>query len=520
METHQNDDVCLSHTQTTLHAYVPRLDTHSALPANVNKFAAVAVVARALNALELPSAVIAAWRLIADHTEATAWHSSTAPPMNYRKAKDLARDLGVSDRHWRRIEVQLESAGVIYRATTENGFRGKAAGGAITFGLSLEPALAHFEQLTALARRSEAVERERKLCLGKIRELRKRLRSLATFDPLSAEDQVFWDSVERDYRPARPGFADQPVLALYLEQLIEVEDRLRARREPSLSFECSRQHLNHMAAMDDTSTEVTSPLPQLVTNEDQNQGRVDHQSISSKPTTSTKMSDAADSDVRCQYNLKYKIKHLNAEYLEFEDEKPDAAIKANHRSNKAHAPKNVTDARCNGGSDTSSEVPTGTSHPTLPSSYKIKVGQICRIFDHSDLLDDINAAKRGTPCSALDPQHIWDRFKRYNLKRDKQVLPVAALRAFIKGWLPDGQSYNSQFEGKGQDTQSLIASVAMKAAPPAPITQEEKLDFYIELLNSDRYIPTSMISNQLATELLATGRVTAEVFKGKVRGVG
>lgn len=525
--THPNTVVHPEHGQRPPSRYVPRPNTHTPLPSNVSKAGAIAIIARALSALALPSAVIAAWRLIADQTEATAWHSCADTPINYRKAKDLARDLSVSDRHWRRIEVQLEEAGVLYRATTENGFRGKAARGALTFGLSLEPALAHFEQLCALAKRPERVERERKLCLGQIRALRKRLASLASFDPLSPEHQALWDAVEDRHRPARPGFAEHGVLVSYLEELTGLEDILRARRSLSLGGSTASDVSTASTPQQNTAAQAL-PCPNVSAHACASEAaQIPQSAHPDKAPTSTKMSDAADSDVRCQYNLKYNTKRLNAHSVnDCFEEAPELALQKHRTSLPADALR-PTDSEIPreavGGSSTGNPVvqplrsascppqargwtssppifpraPSSQASP-LPSGHRLNLTLITRIFDHPALLQDIRAAKAASPCAKLDPQHIWDRFRRYNLKRDKQILPLGALRAFIKGWIPDGQiSYLEQHAAP----QSMPATLSEQSPTKPKPTREETIAFYKSVLESGKYVPPNMVPKWVMHEL-------------------
>ena len=517
--THPNTVVHPEHGQRPPSRYVPRPNTHTPLPSNVSKAGAIAIIARALSALALPSAVIAAWRLIADQTEATAWHSCADTPMNYRKAKDLARDLGVSDRHWRRIEVQLEEAGVLYRATTENGFRGKAARGALTFGLSLEPALAHFEQLCALAKRPERVERERKLCLGQIRALRKRLASLASFDPLSPEHQALWDAVENRHRPARPGFAEHGVLVSYLEELTGLEDILRARRSLSLGGSTASDVSTASTPQQNTATHAL-PCPNVSAHACASEAaQIPQSAHPDKAPTSTKMSDAADSDVRCQYNLKYNIKRLNARSVKGSSKRAPAALGCAAHTPAFEDTRTCVDPRptttgnpvdhsagAAGGAQTSpprvaAKAPCPPAVP-LASGHRLYLAQITRIFDHPALLQDIKAAKAASPCDKLDPQHIWDRFRRYNLKRDKQILPLGALRAFIKGWIPDGQiSYLEQHAAR----QSRPATLSEQSPTKPKPTREETIAFYKSVLESGKYVPPNMVPKWVMHELRSSG---------------
>ena len=75
-------------------------------------------------------------------------------PVCFRQQQRLAAEIGVTPGHFRKIEAKLERAGLIARATCENGHRGRLAPGpnAPVAGLSLAPLLAGLPRLEALAR--------------------------------------------------------------------------------------------------------------------------------------------------------------------------------------------------------------------------------------------------------------------------------------------------------------------------------------------------------------------------------
>ena len=81
-------------------------------------------------------------------------------PVCFRQQQRLAAEVGVTPGHFRKIETKLERAGLIARATCENGHRGRLAPGpdAPVAGLSLAPLLASLPRLEALA---EALAAER-----------------------------------------------------------------------------------------------------------------------------------------------------------------------------------------------------------------------------------------------------------------------------------------------------------------------------------------------------------------------
>ena len=412
MEYHPNTEVRPTHPKT-LGTYIPGPNTHSALPPEVSKARAIGIVCTALQVMGLHRSAITAWRFIADQTESKAWVSTHETPMNFRKAKDLAREHGISDRHWRRIEAQLEQAGVLARATSDNGFRGKICKGRIVFGLSIEPALANFATLQELASQPERDDLERKRCLGQIRSLRQRLKKYDAFAPLGPELHRIWEQIEVMHRPTRPGYASLNTLETYLQALLEFEARIRQWFE----MDTGDNHPKLTAApaeITPASSEETVHLSP------------DIQTLQSGGN-STKMSAPADSHVRLQCNLEYKNKPLNACAKHKEEIQNRISISLTPDLNITKK-SNETD-----------------NIQPLKNNHLLNLGLIDRLHDFSQLLDDINRVKSGTECEKLDPQHIWKRFKRYNLRRDKQILPVAALRGFIKGWIPNQQvSYVEQ----------------------------------------------------------------------------
>jgi len=519
---HPNQKTWLKEPATTPRSFVPRPNEHSALPAEYTKAQAIQIGAKALAAMGLASTTLAAWRLIADTTELSAWHSRAKTPINFRKVRDLACELGVSDRQWRRIEVQLEEHGLIARATTDNGFRGKAGGGALTFGLSLEPAIRNFAQLLDLSKRPEQEEQARKLCLGKIRATRKRLKALASFDPLSDTDAARWATIEEMSRPARLGYAPLGALEPYLFELSALEEYLRERQTPRLELAeaCTVTASKSGAIVDVKRQEAPCPTAPKINK------------------TATKMSDAADTDVRCQYNLEYKQKRLNICHEgNAEENLQDGPSQGKMYDTNVLRPQKYTkktrsasvapDAKA-GGCSLSIGMPSASNSgeivQRLPGNTLFDLASITDIHKNQQLLADIKLEKQGTACQGLDPQHIWARFRRYNLKRDKQILPVAALRAFIRGWIVDApQSYRSAQSsiqgGKGaphRNTHTNKTYGAGRARPEAAAiagqntsqhSREEVLDYYADVVNKGGYIPQTMISPAMMRELRETGRV-------------
>jgi len=683
---HPNQKTWLKEPETMPQSIMPRPNEHSALPAEYTKAQAIQICAKALGAMGLTPTTLVAWRLIADTTELSAWHSTSKTPINFRKVRDLACELGVSDRQWRRIEVQLEEHGLIARATSDNGYRGKAGGGALTFGLSLEPAIRNFAQLLELSKRPKQEEQARKLYLGKIRATRRRLKSLARFDPLSNADAARWATMEETMRPARLGYAALDALEPYLSALNLLEEHLRARKTPKLdragvypglaassdaamdailpaeytkaqaievcakalaamglpsttldawrliadTTELSAWHSTSEAPINfrkvhDLASEIgvsdrqwrrievqledhgliarattdngfrgkagggaltfglslepaiqnfaqLLELSKRPKQEEQDRklclGKIDATRNNLKALASVDplsnvdkarsrnidgtirptpfkndfsrahISDGADTDVRCQYNLEYKQKHLNA-CLEgnAEENLQDGPYQENMNDNnmskrqsyaKKTKPTSIAPDVKAHGCPLSLRKPSACSSDEidqrLPGNTLIDLASITDIHKNQELLADIKLEKQGAACQGLDPQHIWARFRRYNLKRGKQILPVAALRAFIKGWIADvPQSYRSSQNrtqagqvGYVRDAHTNKAYGAGGARPEnskvtsrsaQPHSRKEVLDYYAAVVNKGGYIPQTMISPAMMRELKETGRV-------------
>ena len=251
----------------------------------------------------------------------------------------------------------------------------------------------------------------------------------------------------------------------------------------------------------------------------------------------TKMSAPADSYVRHQFNLKYKKQTLNASFFESgSDQKvlrldPDRAglehakIDGCYEQSGSYKSRILSLSHENATTpsirDGIQQSPPGSHALTsLTDGHRLNIAAMASIMDNPLLVEDIRKHKAGTACATLDPKHIWERFRRYNLKRDKQILPLAALRAFIKGWIPDQQVSHlvqaAATERRHGDPSARRAntSAPCPVASPAEV-KKKQLKYYIELLNSDQFVPPSMISTQLANELFATGKVAADVLRAR-----
>ena len=127
----------------------------AALPADVSREALLRLVERAAPRLGLGDKALRALRLVAGTCRWADFVSDTTDPICFRQARRMAEELGVSPGYWRKLEAQLERAGLIERATCENGQRGRLGGGVVA-GLSLGPLVAGLDRWRALAAELEA----------------------------------------------------------------------------------------------------------------------------------------------------------------------------------------------------------------------------------------------------------------------------------------------------------------------------------------------------------------------------
>ena len=95
------------HRADEVQAFVPGRNESFALPAGITKSQAVGTLCQGLRLMGATEREIAVWRHIADTTEREAWTSQTSVPLNWRRQSDMAREMGLGERHWRTIEARL-----------------------------------------------------------------------------------------------------------------------------------------------------------------------------------------------------------------------------------------------------------------------------------------------------------------------------------------------------------------------------------------------------------------------------
>ena len=220
-------------------AFVPGPEQHFKLPDEVSKGQAVVMTCRALRLLGAGERAIAVWRHLADMTERQAWHAVDRSPVNWKRQCDLAREMGLGERQFRRIEVQLARFGALARTTADNGYRGRRSGqpfrGPISCGLSLGPALANFQAFARIVEEAELAEETRQEAVLDARIARRRIGLLtASLDDIEmrrwARSRL--GELDESARPARPRVASTEELSLWHADLLALEDAIREALAP------------------------------------------------------------------------------------------------------------------------------------------------------------------------------------------------------------------------------------------------------------------------------------------------
>ena len=222
-----------------IQSFVPDPNHHSRLPDRMTKHQAIGTVCRALRLIGAREIDIAAWRLIADVTDRQAWHAPDRSPVNWKRQCDLARELGIGERHFRRIETRLAGYGVLARATADNGYRGRRSGQAygapISCGLSIEPALANFRALAGIVEEAEIAEEARQQKALEARTARRRIGILVGC--LDDIEMRRWakgrlDELDQNLRPASTRVASHVDLSAWLAALVSLEGEIREAMTP------------------------------------------------------------------------------------------------------------------------------------------------------------------------------------------------------------------------------------------------------------------------------------------------
>ena len=220
-------------------AFLPEKGQHFRLPDDISKPQAISTTCRALRLLGASERTIAVWRHVADTTERQAWHAGDRAPVNWRRQSDLAREMGIGERQFRRIEAELARLGAIARATADNGYRGRrsgqSAGEPISCGLSVEPALANHAAFAAIVAEAEIAEDSRQEAVLNARTARRRVGLLIA--SLRDVEMRHWakgrlDELDATVRPASPRVAASEELSLWHAELLALEDAVREALAP------------------------------------------------------------------------------------------------------------------------------------------------------------------------------------------------------------------------------------------------------------------------------------------------
>ena len=220
-------------------AFIPHPNHHSALPGRITKHQAIGTVCSALRLIGAREIEIAAWRLIADVTEREAWSATDRSPVNWQRQCDLARELGIGERHFRRLEARLAGYGVLARATADNGYRGRRSGQGygtpVTCGLSIEPAIANYRALSGIVEEAALAEETRQRRALEARTARRRIGILVA--SVADIETRRWakarlDEIDASVRPACPRVASFDELTRWIAALVALEAAIREALTP------------------------------------------------------------------------------------------------------------------------------------------------------------------------------------------------------------------------------------------------------------------------------------------------
>ena len=220
-------------------AFIPEPDQRFRLPGGITKAQAMNTTCRALRLLGAGEREIAVWRIVADRTEREAWHAEGRSPVNWRRQSDMAREMGITERQFRRIEARLAHFGVLARMTADNGYRGRRSGQSVrdpvSCGLSLEPALANYQAFAAIVEEAALVEETRQEAVLNARTARKRVGQLVA--ALQDVEMRRWakarlDALDEGSRPACPRAASAEEVSRWHADLLALEDAVREALRP------------------------------------------------------------------------------------------------------------------------------------------------------------------------------------------------------------------------------------------------------------------------------------------------
>lgn len=217
-------------TAGAVQAFLPAEGECFALPQDITKAQAVRTAEAALRLLGAAPTEILVFRLIADTTKRAAWHSDTEAAVNFRRQSDMAREAGIGERQFRRVETGLQAYGVLARTTASNGYRGRRAGQAAAAGISLEPCIANYAAFTALlleAAAREEARQEVRLAASMARHRLGRLVGATACPEARAGFAERMEAVDRQSRPPCPRTASHETLQAWLDAMLGLEREVR-----------------------------------------------------------------------------------------------------------------------------------------------------------------------------------------------------------------------------------------------------------------------------------------------------
>lgn len=225
-----------SHNRPLDRVHAPEREEHK----RTLKPLVVETVKRALRAVGASSVVVDIYDQLAADTDHRAWVEG-GRPVCYREQLALARDVGLSDRHYRRIEHWLEQFGALRRETADNGYRGRRRteeDGYVELGLSLAPSLENLALFQSMIDNAKARQRRCDEHRFRARAMRQAIRNL--LNALPDAERGRWermlDEADAILPARRRASATEDELVGYRSALAEVEALVAAAVEARLAL--------------------------------------------------------------------------------------------------------------------------------------------------------------------------------------------------------------------------------------------------------------------------------------------
>lgn len=290
-----------------IQSFIPAEGEHHALPEDVSKTQAISIIEACLRLQGEPEQRIAVFRMIAENTDRISWHALDKDPINWRRQCDMARQMNMSERTFRRHEKALEGRGVLDRQTAVNGYRGRQRGSRVAAGLSLEPALANYPALALVVEKAKFDEdwRQGEICAVWKTENRIENRILDIADMETRR----WAEKARDelwnggLRPERPRTAETDQLLAWHEALNDLDKRILEALEPCPAPQAKPSSDGSAPDQAPEPVDNTLETPSAADSETRGNARIQHDT-----------SAASDTGVRCQLQPEEEVhESCNAE---------------------------------------------------------------------------------------------------------------------------------------------------------------------------------------------------------------